>query len=83
MNELEKIQKAFLWNNSTPKIKHETLCNDYKVGRLNNDDSFHEWKLIPLHLIGKSLALLLSFIQIYSLKVIKPSFSYLSIGKLF
>ena len=67
VNELEKIQKAFLWNNSTPKIKHETLCNDYKSGGLKNvdiprkiialqcfwirrlyDDSFHEWKLIPL-----------------------------------
>ena len=27
-NELKKIQKAFFWNNSSPKIKHETLCND-------------------------------------------------------
>ena len=72
VNELEKIQKAFLWNNSTPKIKHETLCNDYKAGGLKNvdiprkiialqcswirrlyDDSFHEWKLIPLYLIEK------------------------------
>ena len=33
-NELEKIQMAFLWKNSTPKIKHETLCNDYKAGSL-------------------------------------------------
>ena len=32
VNELEKIQEAFLWNNSNPKIKHETLCNDYKAG---------------------------------------------------
>ena len=31
INELEKIQKAFLWKNSTPKIKHETLCNNYKA----------------------------------------------------
>ena len=38
MNELEKIQKAFLWNNSTPKIKHETLFNDYKAGRLKTVD---------------------------------------------
>ena len=29
--ELKKIQKAFFWNNSSPKIKHETLCNDYKA----------------------------------------------------
>ena len=73
INELEKIQKAFLWKNSTPKIKHETLCNDYKAGGLKNvdipnkiialqcswirrlyDNSFHEWKLIPLYLIEKS-----------------------------
>ena len=38
MNELEKIQKTFLWNNSTPKIKHETLCNYYKAGGLKNVD---------------------------------------------
>ena len=31
-NELEKIEKAFLWKNSTSKIKHETFCNDYKAG---------------------------------------------------
>ena len=36
MNELEKVQKAFLWKNSTPKIKPETLCDDYKAGGLKN-----------------------------------------------
>ena len=36
MNELEKIQKAFLWKNSSPKVKHETLYNDYKSGGLKN-----------------------------------------------
>ena len=73
INELEKIQKAFLWKNSTPKRKHETLRHDYKAGGLKNvdspnkiialhcswirmlyDNSFHEWKLIPLYLIEKS-----------------------------
>ena len=34
INELEKIQKAFLWKNSTSKKKHETLCHDYKAGGL-------------------------------------------------
>ena len=34
INELEKIQKASLWKNSTPKIKHETLYNDYRAGGL-------------------------------------------------
>ena len=36
--ELEKRQKAFLWKNSTRKIKYETLCNDYKTGELKNVD---------------------------------------------
>ena len=39
LNGLDKIQKAFLWNNTTPKIKHETLCNDYKAGGLKNVDN--------------------------------------------
>ena len=38
VNELEKIQKAFLWKNYSPKIKHETLCNDYKGGGLKDID---------------------------------------------
>ena len=36
VNELKKIQNTFLWNNSTPKIKHKTLCNGYKTGGLKN-----------------------------------------------
>ena len=32
VTELEKIQKSFLWENSTSKIKHDTRCNDYKYG---------------------------------------------------
>ena len=95
INELEKIQKAFLWKNSTPKIKHETLCNDYKAGGLKNvdisnkiialqcfwirrlyDNSFHEWKLIPLYFIENSFAGRLNFIQIYYLKATKQSFSH-------
>ena len=68
-----KKYKSFFWNNSSPKIKHETLCNNCKAGGLKNvdipnkiialqcswirrlyDNSFHEWKLIPLYLIEKS-----------------------------
>ena len=30
VNELERIQKTFLWKDSSPKIKHETL-NDYNL----------------------------------------------------
>ena len=73
VKELEKIQKSFLWKDSTPKIRHETTCKDYKDGGLKNvdisykivslqcswirrlyDNNFHEWKLIPLHLIALS-----------------------------
>ena len=35
-NEVEKMQKAFLWKNSTSMIKHESLCNDDKPGGLKN-----------------------------------------------
>ena len=26
IEEIQKIQKVFIWSNLTPKIKHETLC---------------------------------------------------------
>ena len=41
VTELEKVQKkkkSFLWENSIWKIKHVTLCNDYKHGALKNLD---------------------------------------------
>ena len=31
---LETIQTCFLWNNSNPKIKHKTLCQNYEDGGL-------------------------------------------------
>ena len=37
-NELNKIQKEFIWNGSKPKIKHSTLCNKYENGGLKNMD---------------------------------------------
>ena len=38
ISELEKIQKSFLWSNRSPKIKHETICKDYRLGGLKNID---------------------------------------------
>ena len=38
INELNKIQKDFIWNGSNPKIKHSTLCNKYENGGLKNVD---------------------------------------------
>ena len=36
INELNKIEKEFIWNGSNPKIKHSTLCNKYENGGLKN-----------------------------------------------
>ena len=105
VNKLEKMHKAFLWNNFTPKIKHETLCNDYnkikhetlctdyKAGGLKKvnipnkiialqwswirrlyDDSFHEWKLIPLYVIEKSFCRSLKFHSNFLFKNNKTKF---------
>ena len=38
INELNKIQKQFIWNGNNPKIKHSTLCNKYENGGLKNVD---------------------------------------------
>ena len=35
-NELEKILNVFLRESYFPRIKHETLCNNYKRGSLKN-----------------------------------------------
>ena len=34
---LKKYKRLF-WNNSSPKVKHETLLNNYKAGGLKNVD---------------------------------------------
>ena len=44
--ELKEIQNKFLWSNKKSKIKHSTLCNDYKNRGLNNADN--ELKIIFL-----------------------------------
>ena len=36
IEEIKGIQKAFIWNNLTPKIEHETLCNSFEEGGLKN-----------------------------------------------
>ena len=38
IDEIQRIPKAFIWNNLTPKIKHETLRNSFEVGGLKNFD---------------------------------------------
>ena len=38
INELNKIQKEFIWNGNSPKIEHSTLCNNYEDGGLKMVD---------------------------------------------
>ena len=38
IEEIGNIQKNFLWNRSTPKIKHSTLCISFAKGGLRNAD---------------------------------------------
>ena len=26
----QQMHKAFLWNSSSPKVKHETICKDFR-----------------------------------------------------
>ena len=33
-DEVTKIQKSFIWHDSSPKIKHETLRMEFKAGGL-------------------------------------------------
>ena len=38
IEEIENMQKNFLWNRSTPNIKHSNLCNSFATGCLTNVD---------------------------------------------
>ena len=35
---MQCMQKDFLWNSSTAKIEHETICSDFKNAGLKNVD---------------------------------------------
>ena len=38
IEQIQKIQKKFIWNGRKPKIKHTTLINEYQDGRLKDVD---------------------------------------------
>ena len=57
---LYQIQRNFIWQGKKSKIKHSTVCNGYEKGGIkrlfeDNWNMFHDWKVIPLFLIGKHL----------------------------
>ena len=47
--EIQRIQKAFIWNNLTPKIKHETWCNSFEKGGLKNIDIIRKLQVFNAH----------------------------------
>ena len=49
VKQIKQIQKNFLWADSNPKIKHETLCLDFRNGGLRNCDI--EGKIISLQIL--------------------------------
>ena len=42
IQELNKIQKEFIWKTRNPKIKHGTLCKNYENGGLKTVDIMYE-----------------------------------------
>ena len=42
IQELNKIQKEFIWKTRNPKIKHDTLCKNYENGGLENADIMYK-----------------------------------------
>ena len=74
LDQLNKMQKNFIWNGLNPKTKNSTINNNYENGGLKNvniaakisslqsswikrlfDENFHDWKILPLYIIHKSL----------------------------
>ena len=74
VNELEQIQKAFLWKNSSPKIKYETLCNDYKGGGLKNINTLSKIISLQYSLIRRFYDNLFHELKLILLFLIKKSF---------
>ena len=42
IQELNKIQKEFIWKTRNPKINHDTLCKNYENGGLKNVDIIYK-----------------------------------------
>ena len=59
--EIQRIQKAFIWNNLTPKINHETWCNSFEKGSLKNVDIIRKLQVFNTH--GLNNYMMTSFIN--------------------
>ena len=45
IEELQKIQKTFLWHSSRPKISHRALCNNFEIFDVLTNMLIHPQKL--------------------------------------
>ena len=52
-DEVAKIQKSFVWHDSSPKIKHETLRMEFKAGSLKNVDIYLKFISLQCSLVKK------------------------------
>ena len=68
------MQKAFLWKNYFPKIKHETLCNEYKGGGLKIIDILNKIISLRCSRIGRFYDNLFHEWKLIRLFFIKKSF---------
>ena len=48
IDKIEELQKDFIWNGKTPKIKHSTLISDYSDGGLKDVDIKSKFKSLKL-----------------------------------
>ena len=53
INKIEALQKEFIWNGKTPKIKHSTLISDYEEGGLKDIDVKSKIKSLNLSWIKR------------------------------
>ena len=54
-DQVAKMQKCFILNDSSPKIKHETLRRKFKVGVLNNGEFLYIYLVNILSLPSNSI----------------------------
>ena len=53
VNKLENLQKDFIWNGKTPKVKHTTLISNYEDGGLKDIDIMAKIKSLHLSWIKR------------------------------
>ena len=52
IEQIQKIQKKFIWNGNKPKIKHTTLINEYQDGGLKDVDIEAQIRSLQLGWVG-------------------------------